>query len=262
MLRGGAGVAAGQKQVSNGCVPARSVVFRSLSLGVLLLGCGSEELSADGEPAGPVRIQASTRVFAGAAAMLFDGPACTEEPGATGDRWCGFVARSAEGSRNLFVVNVSAVISGADVVCGAEDPKCLLLVESLGGDGRNPTWHGTSFRGDTLVYYDDRFVPYAWRPGMSGGRRLVDASAELDAAFCTPAPRGTAVACLGIPANQPDESLVQAELLAGKADGLDEPLLAALDPVIAANAADTVPRFGFGFPAIDGDYLAWLESVA
>ena len=204
-----------------------------------------------------------SRVFAGVASMLFDGPSCTAEAGATGDCWCAFVALSSTGTRNLFVVDVSQVAAGVAVTCGAPDPSCLLLTPSLGGDSSDPTLHGTFFQGDTLVYYDDALAPYVWRPGMTEGRLLAAVSATLDAVFCTPAPKGTAVACLGLPSTQPDASLVVADLLAGKADGGGEPLLTVVDTVIAANAADRggTPRFGYGFPAVAGDYVAWTSRA-
>jgi hypothetical protein len=189
--------------------------------------------------------------------MLFDGPSCTGEAGAPGDRWCGFVSRSSTGSRNLFVVNVSAVLTGVEVRCDAVDPNCLLLTPSLGGDSFDPTHHGTLFQGDTLAYYDDALTPYVWRPGMAEGRRLADVMPGLDAIFCTPATRGAAVGCLTLPSPQSDPTLARATLLVGMADGPDEPLLAPIDEVIAANAADLVPRFGYGYPPVDGDHIAW-----
>jgi hypothetical protein len=208
----------------------------------------------------------STRVLAGRAAMLFDGPACTAEVAATGDRWCGFVALSSANTRNLFVVNVTRVVAGVAVDCGAAtDPNCLLLTPALGGDSADPTLHGTLFQGDTLVYYDAALAPHAWRPGMTAGRRLVDVSANLDAVFCTPAPRGTAVICIGLPAQQAEVDLVRADLLAGTVDAAaPEPLLAPLDAVIVSNTADRggTQRFSFGFPHASGvDYLAWTSRA-
>lgn len=208
-----------------------------------------------------VGVATGTRVFTGTAAMLFDGPSCTAEPGAVGDRWCGFLALSLDNTWNLFVVNVSQVIAGVAVECGEPDPNCLLLTPALRGDSLDPTLHGTFFQGDTLVYYDESLVPYAWRPGMSAGRMLASVSAAVDVILCTPATRGTAVACLALPSTQEDANLARAELLAGKADGEDEPLLAAIDDVIAANAADLggTARFGYGYPPIAGDYIAWTS---
>src|SRR5262245_58289426 len=70
-----------------------------------------------------------TRVFSGRASMLWDGPSCTADDGATGDRWCAFVTPGSAGGRNLFVVDVSRVAAGDTVTCGgaSPDPSCLLL---------------------------------------------------------------------------------------------------------------------------------------
>jgi hypothetical protein len=255
----------------------------SLICGLLSLGCGDDPKTREepngaageggasngdgpgsagrgGNPEGGVEgdgVAEGTRVFSGVASMLFDGPACTREAGAASDRWCGFVARSDTGERNLFVVNVSVVLTGDAVSCDGASEHCLLLTESLGGDSFDPTQHGTLFQGDTLAYYDAAFAPYAWRPGTESGRLLVEVSASLDAVFCTPATRGTVVGCLGLPVEQVEPDLARADLLVGLADGSEEPLLTAVDAVIASNAADAIPRFGYGYPDVPGDYVAW-----
>ncbi|MFZ5890857.1 MAG: hypothetical protein ACOY0T_07395 [Myxococcota bacterium] len=215
-----------------------------------------------GDPSQP-SVATGTRVFSGTATMLFDGPSCTSENGATTERWCAFIGISSANMRNLFVVNVSRVIAGTSVTCGTDDPNCLLLTAMVGGDNFDPTWHGTFFQGDSLVYYDGTWAPYVWRPGMSRGRLLMNVSSELDAIFCLPATQGTSVACLGYPSAQPDPNLARAELLAGKADGEIEPLLSPIDDVIAGNDADQggIARFGYGFPAIPGDHIAWTTRA-
>jgi hypothetical protein len=227
----------------------------SLIFGTLALGC------ADAAPllvAGPPpRPRVSTRVFSGRAAMLFDGPACTREAGASGDRYCSFVTDGGDGARSLYVLNVSAVLRGTPVSCDAPDAHCILLTTIFGGDAFDPTQHGTLFQGDTLVYYDHFLTPYVWRPGMERGRVLVEPTAELDPTFCYPAPRGSGVACLVLPRSQSDPTLAHAELYSGKADGPREPLLEPLDAVIAANTRDQIPRFGYFFPADGEDRIAW-----
>ena len=216
--------------------------------------------------AGGGAIATRSKVLSGRSAMLFDGPSCTAGSGDTGDRWCAFVALSSANTRNLFVVDVSKALAGVEIDCAdATDPNCLLLTPALGGDSFDPTLHGTFFQGDTLLYYDAALAPHAWRPGMAQGKRLVDVSAALDAVFCTPAPRGAAVVCIGLPADQPEPSLVRAELLAGKVDApTAEPLLASIDNVIVSNTADRggTQRFSFGFPHAAGvDYVAWTSRA-
>jgi hypothetical protein len=225
----------------------------SLLCGVLSLGCGDDPKR---DSAGPG--VTSGQVFSGTASMLFDGPACTREEGTGADRWCAFVARAENGDRKLFAVNVSALLAGEAVTCGnADEEHCVLLTPSLGGDSFDPTHHGTLFQGDTLVYYDSALAPFAWRPGMPSGKLLMEVSEALDAVFCTPAARGSVVGCLGLPAEQAEPDLARADLFVGHADGAGEPLLSAVDAVIAANAADAIPRFGYGFPDVPGDYVAW-----
>jgi hypothetical protein len=202
------------------------------------------------------------RVFSGTATMLFNGPSCTGEEGATGDRWCAFVTFTDATmlARSLYVVNVSRVAAGADVRCGAAGADCLLLTADLGLDIVGGPLHGTFFQGDTLVYYDRALVPYAWRPGMTSGRLLVAVAAGESAVLCTPASKGTAVLCLLLPPTQPDPNVGVADLLIGKADGASEPLLSVVDTVIVESVADTdFSRFGFGFPPGPGDHVAWTS---
>jgi len=233
----------------------------SFVFALLALGCGSDSrwrnLGSPPAPS-PAALGPGVRVFTGTTAMLYDGPACTAEEGARGDRWCAFVALSETQTINLFVVNVSALLAGTAVSCDAPDPNCLLLTDSLGGDTGDPTWHGTYFQGDTLVYYDILRVPYAWRPGMDRGRLLAIPDATVDLTFCTPARRGTAVACLGLLHDETDTTVVPADLYAGSTDVESEPLLAPVDRVIAANLADQgVARFSFGFP--ESGYVGWTS---
>jgi hypothetical protein len=210
------------------------------------------------------------RVFDGEATMLFHGPSCTAEVGAPGDRWCAFVTFSdaTSDARSLFVVNVSRVVAGVAVTCGggggaaATDPNCLLLTPSLGRDSLEPTLHGTYFQGDTLVYYDRSLAAYAWRPGMTRGRLLAMPGAGQNVVLCTPTTRGTAVMCLVLPATQPEPDVSHADLLIGKADGANEPLLSLADTVITSTAADIGgPRFSFGFPPGADDYVAWTSRA-
>jgi hypothetical protein len=228
-------------------------------------GSGGGATGGGGGGSAGIGLVTGFKVVAGPAALLTEGPSCTSEVGAAGDRWCAFVAFSTLDKRMLSVVNVSQVIAGVPVACGGGDPNCLLLTRELGRDALSPTLHGTYFQGDTLVYYDAALVPYAWRPGMTAGRRLVDfgAGAKHDAILCTPATTGTAVICLGLPATQPDPNITQAELLIGKADGANEPLLSVVETVITSTSSDIGgrPRFSFGFPPGAGDHVAWTSRA-
>jgi hypothetical protein len=224
---------------------------------------GRDGAAGDGAAGASGGLVTGTRVFSGTASMLFNGPSCTAEAGATGDRWCAFVTftDATMAARSLYVVNVSRVAAGVDVPCGSAGADCLLLTADLGVDVLGPSLHGTFFQGDTLVYYDRARAPYAWRPGMTRGRLLATVAAGEDAVFCTPAPKGTAVLCVLLPATQPDPNVGTGDLLIGKADGASEPLLSVADNVILESSIDAGlrSRFGFGFPPGPGDHVAWTS---
>jgi hypothetical protein len=238
--------------------------FLSLISALLAMGCGDSEhrepggapdATSPGAALGPVGEGTGVRVFSGTAGLILDGPSCTGEEGAEGDRWCGFVALASDGNRDLYVFNVSAVRAGVAVTCDEPDPNCLLLTHGLVSSGAN--WHGNFFTGDTLVYYDETITPRAWRPGMETGRVLAERPPAADVIFCAPASRGTAVTCLSLPDVQEDATLIAATLYAGAADGDSEPLLQPLDSVILGRYADfgDAQRFSYGFPA--NGYVAW-----
>src|SRR5262245_61060022 len=140
--------------------------------------------SATGAPTG-------SSVFTGADAVLLDlGPPCTNEEGATGDRWCGFIAPSVSMPTNgdLFVVNVTKAAAGTAMTCGLTDQNCLLLTSMFAEDD----FHIVGFQGDTLVYYDQTATPFGWRPGMTAGRALAVADPlTADVLACTPDFKGT-----------------------------------------------------------------------
>jgi hypothetical protein len=236
--------------------------------GAAAAGRGGAAGGAGGGAAGAGgALVSGVRVFSGTATLLFNGPACTQEAGATGDRWCAFVTFTdlTRQARSLYVFNASRVAAGADVRCGtgaaATDTDCLLLTADLWGDSASPVLHGTFFQGDTLVYYQQGFAPFVWRPGMTAGRLLATFAAGEDAVYCSPSPRGTAVLCVLLPNAEPDPNptVAYAELLIGKADGANEPLLSVADTVVVFSAADAGfrPTFGWGFPSGPGDHVAW-----
>ncbi len=208
-----------------------------------------------GDATGPAGVGAGVRVYQGDAWMLSSSRSCTEGD-TTSDRWCIFVGVSQTSSNhNLFVVNVSAAMAGVSVDCNAPDANCLLLTDHLTGTSGNG--HPAFFSGDTLVYYDQDLAAYVWWPGLEGGRLLASREGVRDIAYCTPASRGSSVACLGIPFEQPDNSMIVGEIYAGAANGVREPLLGPVDSVIVATLEDTVSVHRFGFaPLLDG-YVAW-----
>ena len=107
-------------------------------------GLGGTGLGGGGGAGGGMAgaaIPTGSLVFQGTEAALLDlGAPCTNEEGATGDRWCAFIAPSAghPTSAALFVVNVSKAAAGTSITCGATDANCLKLTDTL---RRGPTIH-------------------------------------------------------------------------------------------------------------------------
>ena len=266
MLAGGVGAGCGDDLPGSPLAGAGGI----MGAGGLGTPSGAAGAGGAGPAAGPSATPAGgVRVFGGTARMLASGPSCTQEAGATGDRWCAFLAYGTDSDRlaqirSLYVFNASRAVAGQTVVCdpAIADPSCLLLTANLGVDAGGPALHGTFFQGDSLVYYEyqqGKLAPYVWRPGMPAGRLLATFATEEDAVYCTPAPRGTAVVCVLLPERNPDPNVGYATLLLGKADGAAEPLLSAADNVIVWNADDAgfQQAFSFGFPPGPGDPVAW-----
>jgi hypothetical protein len=248
---------------------------------VLLIGCGGGSSKSDGggglggsggggttgtagggggsagsgNTAGAAAPPTGSLVFQGLSALLDAGPPCASELGATGDRWCGFLANSTtvtDGTA-LFVVNVSKAAAGTSITCGVADDNCLKLTDNFWED----QFHLAFFQGDTLVYYDrptatSPFTPVGWRPGMTAGRVLAVADANTDLWSCVPSTKGNAIWCLrDLPtAMQTDPNVLLSDLLAGHLDATATPPLVRIETVISINAADSVnlPHFQVGFP--------------
>ena len=269
---------------------ARLGVLGSLLASLLVLGCGSTSGSpkdggtggslggAGGSSGGGIgglggaagSGTAGTPMPTGSLVFMGDDPRlltqglpCTWEEGATGDRWCAFVAASVTNPNNgdLFVVNVTKAAAGVSITCGATDANCLKLTSSYGENEIHPAM----FRGDTLVYYELTGTPFGWRPGMTAGRTLATADPTLlDVVLCTPSSKGTAVYCLRIlpAAMQTDPTLTVTDLLVGKLDGAANPPLARLETVIAGNDADVnFPHFQVGFPVPGSETVAWSSRA-
>jgi len=257
---------------------------------VLLIGCGGGSSKSDGggglggsggggttgtagggggsggsgNTAGAAAPPTGSLVFQGLSALLDAGPPCASELGATGDRWCGFLANSTtvtDGTA-LFVVNVSKAAAGTSITCGVADDNCLKLTDNFWED----QFHLAFFQGDTLVYYDrptatSPFTPVGWRPGMTAGRVLAVADANTDLWSCVPSTKGNAIWCLrDLPtAMQTDPNVLLSDLLAGHLDATATPPLVRIETVISINAADSVnlPHFQVGFPVPGSETIAW-----
>ena len=197
--------------------------------------------------------------------MLRFGPSCTAEEGATGDRWCAFVAASPTtvDAADLFVFNATKAAAGTAITCGAAaETNCLKLTADFAEDA----FHGAFFQGDTLVYFDGTAMPFGWRPGMTAGRALVAADATTaDVLGCVPAAKGTAIVCLkDLPAAmQTNANIIISDLILGTLDGAATPPLARVESVISWNAGDDVndPLFAYQFLP-GGQSLAWSTRTS
>jgi hypothetical protein len=233
-------------------------------------GLGGSGLAGAGGPGtggsvGGGAMPTGTRVLQGTEAALLDlGAPCTNEEGATGDRWCAIIAPSPLMPTNaaLFVVNVTKVAAGTPVTCGQTDANCLKLTDTFGENADHPAM----FRGDTLVYYDaTTATPFGWRAGMTAGKALATLDSDADA-FCVPSAKGTAVYCVRLlpTAMQTDPSnVVLVDVLAGHLEDAATPPLARIDTVIAASASDqTVTHFQVGFPVPGSETIAWSARTS
>jgi len=195
------------------------------------------------------------------AALINNGPPCTGEEGATGDRWCAFFTPLASYPGDLYVVNVSKAAAGTEITCGTTDANCLHLTSSFTQD----PLHVALFQGDTLVYFDGTFTPFAWRPGMTAGRALAVANpSTMDVVICIPSLKGTAVFCLrDLPAAmQTNPALTLSDIIAGHVDDAATPPLVRIETVISSNTADAnVTHFNVAFPVPGTDLIAWSSRA-
>jgi hypothetical protein len=204
------------------------------------------------------------RLVSGQASLVgTDADTCTNDPGATGDRWCGFVV-PAPGSvpAALWVFDATRVIAGDDVHCDGTDVRCFKLTDAA---LYNSFMSGTSygFQGDTLFYRagDGTTAPdllngpvFAWRPGWTAGRELVTGPGTACAA---PATRAMAL-CVRQAEDDTTHDISE-ELTAGALTTMDPVPLTVLDSVLLQSGATmtsvaTVTEFGF---SPDGATIAW-----
>jgi len=223
---------------------------------------GAAETAA---PLPPMSGEGNVLLFAGAASLLSHGPACTNEVGATSDRWCAFVSPSTStlGRDNLFVINVSQAAAGTSITCGGgkADPNCLKLTGGFFEEASTPFPHAAAFQGDSLIYFDLTGTGYGWRPGMSNGRVLAMANSLGSLHDCSSSAKGTSVLCLNDLATQSVMGITQSQLMAGHLDATTDPPLTAVDTVISADSTVTAnqQRFRLGFSP-DGASVNWSSA--
>jgi hypothetical protein len=231
--------------------------------------------SSDASDAGlmlppPMTGPGGQRILPGTVNFISNGVPCSYESGSTADVWCAILRPSLQqvGSSALFIMNISQAVAGTPVACGtaAGDPNCLLLTGGFASDDT----HKAGFQGSTLIYYDVTGTPYAWRPGMLNGRRLVRVTFDTgDAHDCVAAPRGDAVACLqdvppvilptgGVPSGSTTATF--SDLLVGHA-GPEAPLLQKVETIVSHDTNDSAQRALFRFVGPTGDHIAWSTPV-
>ena len=213
----------------------------------------------------PMSGEGNVLLFKGPAQMLGHGSPCTNEIGATADRWCAFISPSTSslGRIDLFVINVSRAAAGVAISCagGIVDPNCLKLTGGFFEEPSTPFPHAAGFQGDTLIYFDSTGAGYGWRPGMANGRVLV-ADGTGSVHDCVPSVKGTSVLCQKTLDPQPIDGLTQNDLMVGKLDAATDPPLTRVDTVISNDGSlqASQQHFRVGFSP-DGEYVAWSSAA-
>jgi hypothetical protein len=208
------------------------------------------------------------KLVTGAVALVGSGTdTCTSLPGATTDRWCGFLRQSAlTNAIELWVVDVTALVAGGPVTCDGTSASCKRLSQTAFFDDQGAGAGVHRFYGDTLIYLADAgagaangFVGtiWAWRPGWTAGRKLTSPMGN----DCTASTNGDAIACLQGAAEVVAGEL-SVDILAGVPPAADDTPLPLLERTVIAAIDDAqgVNKFQLNFTA-DGSYVAWSSRA-
>jgi len=204
------------------------------------------------------------RLVSSSATLIGSGSdSCTNQPGATGDRWCAFLVPSQTAGRfGLWVFDATQAASGADFACDGSDARCLAIATDafhLDGDG---SLDG-GFAGDTLLYRrgPDATIAdgpiWAWRPGWASGRELITGLGTS----CFAAPTYASAFCLRTSpsaAAETEASDLVAGLLESPNDG-PFPLVETIVTSAPSDPANTSADFELGFSP-DGSWVAWSTT--
>jgi len=217
----------------------------------------------------PVASPASRLVVPGDAALVGHGAdSCTNEAGATGDRWCAF-GRSAATGFELWVLDVTKAAAGAAIACDGSDASCLRLSQHL-FKSRAAGFADAGFNGDTLIYgetFDTSasvtpFVGalFGWRPGLAAGHALTTDNGIA----CVGQARSDAVLCFEDRLGDGTDQDLTVDLLAGRLAATGASGLPKIDTLVLISTADAPgapPRYGFDLSP-DGAYVAWSTRTA
>jgi hypothetical protein len=226
--------------------------------------------AGDAEAGAPfVAPDGTQRLVSGVAALVGSGQnSCTNEPGAGGDRWCGFVVPATAaaglattGKWELWVIDVTTVAQGETVKCDGTDSYCLRLSSNVYMD-RFVGAGNDGFEGDTLIYEADadasatqQFVGpiSAWRPGWPAGRVLTSGKGVV----CSGHKTASVALCLQDESTNADGDVSYGFVAGPLPDeaGGPLPLLETVLVTVGTDAA-TVGEFQVGFSP-DGAHVAW-----
>jgi hypothetical protein len=209
------------------------------------------------------------QLVGGRASLVGSGlDSCTNDPAATGDRWCGFAIPAPQGQGQvddgqyeLWVFDATRAASGADLKCDGTDASCLRLATNAYFDRFNGAGND-GFQGDTLIYQADpdpsspqTFIGpvSAWRPGWSAGRTLTSATGVI----CSGHPTRQVALCLQAQQTTAGGD-VSYELVAGPLPAAGSAPLPVIERVLTEVSSDPTGsgQFQVGFSP-DGAYLAW-----
>jgi hypothetical protein len=217
----------------------------------------------DAEPAF-VPPEGTRRLVSSPATLIGSGSdSCTNQAGATTDRWCAFLVPSKTAGRfGLWVFNATQVASGAAVACDGTDAYCFEIATDafhLDGDG---SLDG-GFAGDTLLYRRgaDATIAdgpiWAWRPGWATGRELITGLGTS----CFAAPTYASAFCLRTSPSAAADT-VSSDLVAGLLESPDDGPLAPVETIVTSAPSDppnSSADFELGFSP-DGGWVAWSTT--
>jgi hypothetical protein len=230
------------------------------------IGAGADADGQDTLDAEPTFVPpaGTRRLVAGSAVLIGSGSdSCTNQPGATADRWCAFLVPSQTAGRfELWVIDATEAASGADVACDGTDTRCFrIATDAFREDGAGSLDGG--FAGDTLLYrrgpdatVDDGPI-WAWRPGWATGRELITGLGTT----CFAAPTYASAFCLRTSQSVAAGSEAN-DLVAGLLDSPDGGPLALVDTIVTRGPKDpdgSSANLELGFSP-DGKWVAWSTN--
>jgi hypothetical protein len=196
---------------------------------------------------------------------------CTNQRGATDDRWCAFTKPSMTlGLDELWVINVTKAAAGTAIKCDTLDPNCLRLTTGLFSEPNTdgiPSFRIHGFDGDTLIYYAElgptaqtSFVGavWAWRPGWAKGHKLTGDTGVV----CNGHPEKAVALCFEGADTTTTPGALFFELHAGPLAATDTAPLPLVEKVLTGVDTDDPNLRMFQVDtSADGNWLAWSARL-